>query len=267
MMLMHSLLLITMLNACAMSPAPEDPAALDFAPLSIEFDNIAGEENLHLNTGSYTTASGDTFSVSSLQYYISNIIVKRLDGYIHVVPPDSSYFLINESTPNTRHAKVKVPTGLYTSLTFTLGVDSLRSCMDLSRRKGVLDPAGSMDDGMYWGWNSGYIFFKMEGSSPQAPVDPGGERKFRYHIGGFGGYSAPTINNIRTVTLDLYPAGPPNVRKGREANIHLMVDVTKVFSGASEISIAQYPNIMFSKNSVMVANNLKNIFRHDHSEN
>lgn len=267
MMAITTILMIALFSSCGIDPTPNSPNNLDFAILSIEFDNIAGEENLHLNTGSYTTATGDTFSVSSLQYYISNIIVKRLDGYIHIVPPDSSYFLIKEGEPTSRHAKIRVPTGVYTGLTFILGVDSLRSCMDLSRRKGVLDPSGSMDEGMYWGWNSGYIFFRMEGSSPQAPVDPSGERKFRYHIGGFGGYSAPTINNLKTITLDLYPAGPPNVKVGREANVHVMVDITKVFSGNTNISIAAHPSIMFSKNSVQVANNLQGIFRHDHTEN
>ncbi|RAJ05168.1 hypothetical protein LX64_02322 [Chitinophaga skermanii] len=237
------------------------------APLSIEFDNIVGNMNLQLNTGEYTNSSGEKFSLSLLQYYISNIEVQKADGSIYTVPQDSSYFLIKEADPLTRFAKVKVPEGEYTSLRFVLGVDSLRSTMDISRRTGVLAPGGGMDDGMYWGWNSGYIFFKMEGLSSAAPVDPSGQHKFRYHIGGFGGYSAPTINNIKTITIDLRAGGVAKVRTGRESNVHLMIDIAKFFDHTTKVSIANNPTVMFSTYSTLVANNFFGMFRHDHTEN
>lgn len=237
------------------------------ANFSIEFDNIAGGQNLQLNTGSYTNASGETFSISLLQYYISNIKVKKANGLEYIVPPDSSYFLIKEGDPETRLAKVRVPEGIYTSVSFVVGVDSLRSTMDISQRKGVLDPAGGMDDGMYWGWNSGYIFFRMEGLSPQAPLDPSGQNKFRYHIGGFGGFSAPTINNIKTITLDLNEGGIARVKGGRSSNVHVMVDIMKIFNGDPIIKIATNSNVMFSANSVPIADNYSTMFHHDHTEN
>lgn len=237
------------------------------ATLSVEFDNIVGGMNLQLNTGSYTNNSGETYSVNLLQYYISNISVKKADGTVYTVPQDSSYFLIKESDPATRFAKVKVPEGEYSSLTFTLGVDSLRSTMDISKRQGVLDVAGGMEDGMYWGWNSGYIFFKMEGIAEAAPLDPSGQHKYRYHIGGFGGYSAPTINNLKTITIDLTAGGVAKARTGRESNIHLMVDIAKVFNGPNTLSIAANPTVMFSAYSVNIANNFTGLFRHDHTEN
>lgn len=237
------------------------------ATLSIEFDNIVGGQNLQLNTGSYTNASGENYSISLLQYFISNISVKKTDGTIYTVPQDSSYFLIKENDPTTRFAKVKVPEGEYSSITFVLGVDSLRNTMDISKRTGVLNPSGDMENGMYWGWNSGYIFFKMEGISPQAPLDPTGQNKFRYHIGGFGGYSAPTINNIKSFTIDLTAGGVAKVRSGRESNVHLMVDIAKVFNGSTALSIAANSTVMFSAYSLNIANNFNGMFRHDHTEN
>lgn len=77
-------------------------------------------------------------------------------------------------------------------MSFILGVDSLRSTKDLSERTGVLDPTAAGGD-MYWSWNSGYNSLKMEGTSRSLPM--GGD--FMYHIGGFGGYSSATINNIK----------------------------------------------------------------------
>jgi hypothetical protein len=239
----------------------------NLAPLSVEFDNIAGDQNLQLNTGSYQNAAGENFSVSLLQYFISNIKVTNTAGATYAVTQDSSYFLIKESDATTRFATVKVPEGEYSKLSFVLGVDSLRSTMDISKRTGVLDPTGGMEDGMYWTWNSGYIFFKMEGASAKVPVSVDANQKFRYHIGGFGGYSAPSFNNIKTITIDLTAGGTAKARKDRNSNVHLMVDIMKVFNGSTTVSLANNSQVMFSDYSVNIANNYTAMFRHDHTEN
>jgi hypothetical protein len=248
----------------------------NLAPFSIEFDNIVGDRTFSINnTGSlYTNSSREKFSISMLQYFISNVQLATADGKSYIVNPDSSYFLISGSDKATRFARIRVPEGDYTKLTFTLGVDSLRSTMGLDKRTGVLDPAagGSHDGGgMYWGWNSGYIFFKFEGNSPvisdNVNGDPTGKKQFKYHIGGFGGYSAPTINNIKRITVDLNTAGIAKVRKDRQSNVHLFVDVSKVFNGKNSFKIAEHPNVMFSDYSVNIAGNLAEMFRHDHTEN
>jgi len=248
----------------------------NLAPFSVEFDNIVGDRTFTLNnTGAlYTNGATEKFSISLLQYFISNIKLSTADGKSYAVNPDSSYFLISGSDKATRFAKVRVPEGDYTKLTFTLGVDSLRSTMGVDKRTGVLDPAagGSHDGGgMYWGWNSGYIFFKMEGNSSvisdDVNGDPTGKKQFKYHIGGFGGYSAPTINNIKTITVDLTSAGIAKVRKDRQSNVHLFVDVMKVFNGKNSFKIAEHPNVMFSDYSVNIAANLAEMFKHDHTEN
>lgn len=233
------------------------------ADLSVEFDNIAGSSDLQLNTGSYTNASGETFTVTKLKYYVSNFAFTKVDGTIYTVPQDSSYFLIDESD-GTEHAPVlHVPEGEYKAVSFTVGVDSIRSTTDIGRRTGALDPTSDGGD-MYWGWNSGYIFLKIEGTSA-ASASMG--NTFMYHIGGFGGYSSPTINNIKTITLDLTARGVPQVKEGKETNIHLMVDILKLFDGATKLSIAQNPMVMFSDYSVNIANNYVSMFRHDHTEN
>ncbi len=163
--------------------------------------------------------------------------------------------------------KLKVPAGEYNQLTFIVGVDSLRNTMNISRRTGVLDPASSMDNGMYWSWNSGYIFFKIEGESPAAPADPTGNHKFRYHIGGFGGYSAPTINNIKAISLDLEKGGIAKPRASKKATILVRGDILKAFNATSNISIATHSSVMFSDFSVNVANNYSKMFTHHRTEN
>jgi hypothetical protein len=272
-----SVILILTFNACSkkedLSPNFDEN---NLAPFSIEFDNIVGDRTFSINnTGSlYTNAAGEKFSISRLQYFISNIKVSTAEGKTYTVPQDKSYFLINGADKATRFTKVEVPEGDYTKVTFTLGVDSLRSTMDLTKRTGVLDPAaggGHDGGGMYWGWNSGYIFFKFEGNSSvisdDVKGDPTGKKQFKYHIGGFGGYSAPTINNIKTITIDLTKAGIAKVRKDRQSNVHLFVDIMKVFNGTNNFSIVAHPNVMFSEYSVNIAKNLSEMFDHDHTEN
>ncbi|EHQ31084.1 MbnP family protein [Mucilaginibacter paludis] len=268
--------MLVLLSCSKKSDVTPDFVETNLAPFSVEFDNIVGDRTLSLDntTSLYTNAAGEKFSLSMLQYYISNIKVSTADGKTYTVKQDSSYFLIKSSDKATRFAKVKVPEGDYTKLTFTLGIDSLRSTMDISKRTGILDPAATGDHdsgGMYWGWNAGYIFFRMEGNSSvisdDVNGDPTGKKQFKYHIGGFGGYVAPTINNIKTITIDLTTAGIAKVRRDRQSNVHLFVDAMKVFNGKNAFSIAAHPNVMFSDYSVNIAANLTEMFRHDHTEN
>ena len=81
------------------------------------------------------------FSLSKLNYYISNIKLKTNDGKEFIVPQDSSYFLVMENEEESQEVTIKhIPAGDYNQITFTIGVDSLRSTMDITKRQGVLDP-------------------------------------------------------------------------------------------------------------------------------
>ncbi len=249
------------LSSCKKDETPEYNPNLK-AELSVEFDNIAGSSNLQLNTGSYTNAAGESFKVTKLKYYVSNFVFTNSNGTTYAVPQMDSYFLIDESDATMHEAEMQVPEGEYKSVSFIVGVDSLRNTMDVSQRTGVLDVTGTASD-MYWSWNSGYIFFKFEGTSPVAPM--GGV--FQYHIGGFGGYSSSTANNIRKITLDLTARGVPKVKAGKSTNIHLMVDILKVLSGTATMSFATTNMIHSIAPGTQVANNYVNMFTHEHTEN
>lgn len=261
--MLRSVIIIIGAALCFASCKKNDTLPFDSnarAPLSVEFDNIDGAQNLALNTATYTNASGEGYTVTKLKYYVSNFNFTKTDGTVFTVAQDSSYFLIDEST-GENGIEFSVPEGEYSKVSFVLGVDSLRNTMDISKRTGVLDPTGDGAD-MYWGWNSGYIFFKLEGNSTASA-----DGRFIYHIGGFGGYSSPTINNLKTITLDLAARGIPQVKQGKTANIHLMIDVAKFFDGTNTISIAANPLIMFDPYSTTIADNFTSMFRHDHTEN
>lgn len=241
----------------------------DKGSIILEFDNVVGSQNLQLNgPQTYTNANGDQFNVTLLNYYISNVKLKKGDGTVYTVPQDSSYFLVKESVAASREIKLKnIPAGDYTEVTFTVGVDSTRNTMDLSKRTGMLDPAAnSGEDNMYWSWNSGYIFFKMEGLSPQATADAAGNKKFRYHIGGFGGMNSKTINNIKTITRT-FGGEKATVRSSITPQLHIVVDILKAFEGSSKVSIGSNTTVMFAPYSVNIANNYVEMFQVHHVHN
>jgi hypothetical protein len=197
-------------------------------------------------------------------YYISNVVLVQEDGTRYVVPKDSCYFLCKQDNPDSREVKINnVPAGNYTSLEFVIGVDSAKCVSPASERVGVLDPATGAS-GHYWSWNSGYIFMKMEGTSPAAAT---ADNKFQYHIGLFGGLNSPTINNLKTVKLNV-PAEAARVRQGKEApHFHLFVDALEVFKSPTVLSIAANPAVHGNPFSANIANNYADMFVIDHVHN
>ena len=225
--------------------------------LQLVFDNVAGNQDLQLAAGTYRNASGESFTPTTLNYFVSNVKLTRTDGREYVVPQDISYFLIKEAVPTSQTITLpNVPAGSYKSVSFVLGVDSLRSTMEVGRRTGVLDPAGdhTSANGMYWSWNSGYIFLKLEGTSPSAPTDATGKNTFRYHIGFFGGRDTRTINNLKTVSIP-FDSDVARVAPKQRPTVTVQADVLKLFNGPATVSIAKNPEVMISPYSQTVATN------------
>jgi hypothetical protein len=258
----HALCVIC-LAALMITSCGENDSPVGTGSIVIEFDSRVGNDDLELNT-EYTNASDEKFTLTKFNYYISNIRLTKTNGNEYVVPQDRSYFLIMENENESQEVELTgVPAGDYNKITFTIGVDSLRSTMDISKRTGVLDPAQG-HDGMYWTWHSGYIFFKMEGTSPSAPDDQ--EHKFYYHIGGYGGYDAPGLNNIRETTVSMGDARAL-VRSNKRPEVHLHVDVLEVFKNPTTIKIEEHSLVMFSDYSRNVSENYVNMFKYDHVHN
>ncbi len=230
---------------------------------TIELQHFFGASPLKIGNN-YTNSSNETFTLTTLDYFISNIALERQDGSIYTLPPEETYFLIKLSENSKPLLNLKnIPLGEYKSLSFVLGVDSLRNTMEPARRRGDLD-VGGRAEGMYWTWNTGYIFLKMEGTSEVVPDAQ--DKRFYFHIGGYGGFSAPTINNLRNIKID-FPQENLKISAGKNPILHLKADASKIFSTPNTISIAANPNVMFSPFSANIANNYANMFSLDFVHN
>lgn len=152
--------------------------------LTVKINYAWGAEQLpfSINQKLVHPKTGDTMTFTMLKYYVSNFKLKRADGIWWSHP--ESYFLVNAQTTVSSTLEINgVPPAEYVAVQYTMGVDSLRNV------SGSQTGALSLQNGMFWDWNSGYIMLKAEGNSPQSPTGA-----FALHLGGFTG-----SNNIVTI--------------------------------------------------------------------
>ncbi len=258
------ILFIVSLGLLVACQKEEEIGPNDKNTFSIEFDNRVGDQKLALGTSKATNALGEDFTVTTLNYFVSNIELTKENGE-KVTFPDK-YFLVKQSDAASLTITLNdVPAANYTGLKYTIGVDSVKSVSDVGQRIGILDPASYGNDNMYWSWNSGYIFFKMEGISSVSPTNSAGLNKYQFHIGGFGGKSSVTPNNLRSVSLAL--STPATVRKDIAPVAHVIFDVNKVFSAVNSISLAKSSVIMAPAAGKIISENYSKAYLLDHIHN
>lgn len=235
------------------------------AQLVLQLDHRAAGRKLVTDSVSYPTGGGDSLTISLLQYFVSNIELRKTSGEKLVLPRTGNYFLVRQSDDSSKRLVLNIPPGAYKEISFLIGVDSLTSTLPVEQRTGVLDPSQGMSsgEGMYWTWNSGYIFFKMEGSSPSVPRDKTGFREFQYHIGGYGGYNTPTINNLRRVTIALPARTPLRIRTGHKSIVHIRFEATAV---VKDIDLSRQHHIMLAPESAQIAGNYAAAFTYGGTE-
>jgi hypothetical protein len=129
------------------------PAAKKTANLQIQFRHVINNEIIKLDNVTYVNDLGQTYTVSKFKYYIGQIRLRKTDGKEFLV---DEYFLIDEEDEASKTVSLEnIPAGEYEAISFILGVDSLRNCS--GAQSGALDPF----KGMFWSWNTGYIFLKL----------------------------------------------------------------------------------------------------------
>jgi hypothetical protein len=178
----------------------------------VNVTNLIGLDAFHLDS-TYTNAAGEAYNAYLLKYYVSHMALvnengERIELYAHE--------LIDQSVPSSLElGDVEIPNGHYSSLEFNLGIDSLHNHAG--------DQAGDLDPmyGMIWTWNTGYIFFKHEGSFTSS--ESGTEQPLIYHYG--------TDRALVPVSL------PLNLLvEGNSSAIQLQFDLNKLYSNPNTIA-------------------------------
>ena len=228
-----------LLNGCKKDGS--DSSQPTVGTVSLALNNVAGSKAVALDGTTYTTASGETFSISTLEYYISNVVFTKADGSTFAAP--GVYHLVDVARPSTTSFTIaNVPTGDYSGVKFTVGVDSTMTKADPLSLTGDLNPANNM----YWVWSTGHIFMKLEGN-----VTSAGNKALVCHV---GGYRAP-YSAIVTAAPSFNGTTLP-VRADHAATVNLTADVLKLFDGGTHFALSTFPTTMApSTSSVQVAQN------------
>jgi hypothetical protein len=134
----------------------------------------------------------DSINIDVFKCYVSNIVIS--DSNNHKDLSLSNCHLLDFTNSDTALVFLS-PFSNAHSLGFNLGLDSIINTS--GALGGQLDPS----KGMYWTWQSGYINFKIEGSSPYCSAR---NHEFQFHA---GGYAYP-YNALNSINLELLPNKP-----------------------------------------------------------
>lgn len=188
------------------------------AQQSISFQHMMGNQALVLDD-SLQNGHGEKLVVRRFKYYISNLVLIDQEGNRQAYP--DTYYLVNEAEPSSKRIVLPNANKNYSAIEFLLGVDSARNCSGI--QTGVLDPM----QGMFWTWNTGYVFAKLEGASPSSSLPA---HAFTYHIGGFR--TGESV--LKTIRLTIPGKALPK-------DLQVKVDINAWFSGTNTLLIADRP--------------------------
>lgn len=182
-----------------------DASAREKGKLPLAFELKCGEQPLQI--GRQYRVGSSTLQLGELKFYISAIGL--YDGNKLIWEERQSYHLIDATVPSSLQLLLSIPRGIdFDAIRFSLGIDSTTNVS--GAMGGDLDPSR----GMYWTWQSGYINFKVEGSSPACNTR---NNEFHFHI---GGYSAP-FASVRDIKLSI----------GSKDQLVIVADIGRFFEG------------------------------------
>jgi hypothetical protein len=191
-------------------------------------------EAIHLQDSAYFSNDNYSITITTLKFYISGIVLYK-DGTL-VWKEANSYHLIDASNEQSLSIPLSIPkTKDYNTLTFNIGIDSATNVLGV--QGGDLDPMR----GMYWTWQSGYINFKLEGTSTRCNTR---HHAFEFHI---GGYHYP-YNTLQPISLPV----------SKDINTVVYLDVSKLLS---TIDLSKTNQIMTpGKDALWIAEQVKKCF-------
>lgn len=189
-----------------------------FCPVTIKFVHTANGKKIIQNDSTYISPDGEPYTISRLKYYISDLSILQ-----QILTP----FLIDAFA--TDSIRIRVPVGSYKKISFLLGVDSLLNSS--GAQDGALDPLNNM----FWTWNSGYVMFKLEGSSDSSHADL---LRIEHHIGGYKG----PYKTMRPITIKTDK--PIRISRDKKTTIVLEMNLDKYWKNINSISISETPVIV-----------------------
>ena len=193
-----------------------------------------GATPLDLVDSAFTTNDSKHLKITEVKFYLSKIQLLR-NGKI-VLEEKNGFHLVDAGQTNPFIIVVNNTQNIsFDQVQFNLGIDSTTNVS--GAMGGDLDPT----KGMYWTWQSGYINFKLEGTSPLCTTR---NNEFQFHL---GGYQKPN-----------YCLQPLSFPIKNSSKIDLKLDVQKILE---QVDLPRTNHIMSpSAEAVLISKIVANAF-------
>lgn len=186
----------------------ESAASEKTATLQLKFNPTFGDEPINLFEPLIDEDSQPFFELTKLYFYISDL---KLDSEAVA----DEIMLVDIEDPALNVGINKIKPGSYDTVTFGLGVEERWNHEDPTTFEND-HPLGFDHSSNHWSWNSGYIFYKVEGN--YSIKDDGIlDGSFLYHMG--------TDELYRTISLNK----AFNVEEDGTAELTMNVDFRNIF--------------------------------------
>lgn len=144
------------------------------APLELRVNLKVGDNPL--TDGLATNPAGNPYQVDLLRFYVSQVALVKLDGTELEVPGLSlAEYKRGNPTQDVLMFRGEAPVGEYAGVRFVIGVPREQNHLDAAKQTAPL----GVGSGMYWSWNAGYMFYRLEGKS----INQGKPTSFLMHLG------------------------------------------------------------------------------------
>lgn len=197
--------------------------------VTIEIEHLVGAADLELGAIQYQNAFGNEYSVTNLEYFLSDFYVANEQGRVEV---DGAHYVRADDEGTLTIVVEGIAPGHYHELGFTFGLD------DEDNVTGALDGRSSAIDNMFWpeSWGGGYHYMKLEGRFLNGE---GTQSGFNTHAGRFRAEGRDESHFVEEeFTLHR------NVVAGQTVVLTLQMDVNKWYESPNLIDLATHNAIM-----------------------
>lgn len=191
----------------------------DGAALQIQITPKVSGENLQPASFRYQTSAGETFSITRVSYLVSDIGLQQNDGSWLNLSNSVAWLDFNQNRDSFRLENI--PAGDYCSLSFTLGLDPKLNHANIAQFPAG-HPLNPDVNGLYWGWQGGYVFLALEGLWRNAAGELDG---WAYHLARDPNAVRITLGASMTIT--------------NETKVELNFDLAAVLNAPYPLSFAR----------------------------
>ena len=222
-------LLSLTLSAC--SDEAVDPNTEATGVLRVNVLPTFGDDGVIVPTTQYVTAAGETVTFTRIRFYVSEFGLMDIDDNMTMVEGIRLIDLFEPQGSAISGFDIELEPKHYHMMNFSIGVPESENHKDAATQSEPLGP----NTGMYWGWDPGYIFYKIEGTVDSA----GTPVTFLYHGG----------EDARKKSISLMGHNRMNVSAGDTTSVTIEVDMAKFFdqnlAQVGLLELAEDPSLRF----------------------